>query len=365
MMQQVIAKVVNGHDLSESEMTEAMKTVTEGNATSAQISAFLIGLRTKGETVAEIVAAAEVIRSKIDTLPIGSSDVCLDRDEINVDLETVTTTRTGEGEKTTTFNVSTTTAFVVAGAGLRVAKHGHLSASTRFGSADVLQALDLALNLTPRQVGDCVDEVGIGFLYAPQLHGFMSHVIGPRQEIGLRTIFNLLGPLANPARATAQVLGVYSEELTEPLAHVLSKLDCRSGFVVYGGGVLDELSITGPSRLTRIRNGEITTTTLVPEDMGLSRARPEEIRGGNAKENAAITRAVLRGEKGAPRDLVLLNSAAALVAAEKANDLEEGLALAADSIDSGRALDKLEKLVALTNHMARPPVTQAGWGWSS
>ncbi len=365
MIQQAIAKVVNGTDLTESEMTQAMEAVTDGSATPAQIAAFLIGLRTKGETVDEITAAAQVIRKKMNTLPLGSSDVCLDRDEINVDLETVASTREAEGEKTTTFNVSTTTAFVAAGAGLRVAKHGNLSASTRFGSADVLQALDIPLNLTPRQVGDCVEKVGIGFLYAPQLHGVMSHVMGPRQEIGLRTIFNLLGPLANPGGATAQVLGVYSEEITEPLAQVLTRLGCRNGFVVYGGGVHDELSITGPSRVTRIVDGQINTSELVPEDVGLKKARPEEIRGGNARENAAITQAVLRGEKGARRDMVLLNSAAALVAAGKAQALQAGVALAEESIDSGRALAKLEKLVELANEMALPSETPSGWGWSS
>lgn len=365
MIQQAIAKVVNGTDLTESEMTQAMEAVTDGNATPAQIAAFLIGLRTKGETVDEIAAAAEVIRKKITTLPIGSSDVCLDRDEINVDLETVASTREAEGEKTTTFNVSTTTAFVTAGAGLRVAKHGHLSASSRFGSADVLQALDIPLNLTPRQVGDCVDKVGIGFLYAPQLHGFMSHVVGPRQEIGLRTIFNLLGPLANPGGATAQVLGVYSEEITEPLAQVLTRLGCRNGFVVYGGGVHDEVSITGPSKLTRIVDGQISTSSFVPEDVGLERAQPEEITGGNARENAAITKEVLRGERGARRNMVLLNSAAALVAAGKAESLKDGVALAEEAIDSGRAMEKLEQLVALSNDMALPSETPSGWGWSS
>ena len=229
----------------------------------------------------------------------------------------------------------------------------------------MLQALDIPLNLTPRQVGDCVDKVGIGFLYAPQLHGFMSHVVGPRQEIGLRTIFNMLGPLANPGGATAQVLGVYSEERTESLAQVLTRLGCRNGFVVYGGGVHDEFSITGPSKVTRILDGQISTSTLVPEDVGLKQARPEEIEGGNARENAAITKAVLRGEKGARRDMVLFNSAAALVAAQKAQTLQEGVELAQEAIDSGRAKEKLENLASLANDMIRPSETPSGWGWSS
>jgi len=365
MIQEVIVKVVDGRDLTEIEMTQAMEEVTEGRATPAQIGAFLVGLRMKGETVDEIAAAARVMRAKSADIPVRNSGVSLDRDEINVDYETVVDTCGTGGDGTRTFNVSTTTAFVVAGAGLKVAKHGNRSVSSRCGSADVLEALGLPLDLTPRQVAECLDKLGIGFLFAPQLHGAMRHVAGPRREIGLRTIFNLLGPLTNPAGATIQVLGVYREDLTETIAQVLKKLDCKGAFVVYGEGSYDELSITGPSKVTRLMDGEIKTTVLVPEDVGLKRAQPEDITGGDAKENAAIVRGVLGGEKGARRDMVLLNSAAALVAAEKARTMEEGRAAAAESIDSGRALDKLEKLVAMASYQAERPGTPTGWGWSS
>ncbi len=365
MIQEAIVKVVDGRDLTEAEMTGAMDDMTEGKATPAQIGAFLVGLRIKGETVDEIAAAAKVMRAKSTPIPVGESNVCLDRDEINVDEETIVDTCGTGGDGTRTFNVSTTTAFVVAGAGLKVAKHGNRSVSSRCGSADVLEALGLPLDLTPRQAAACIDQLGIGFLYAPQLHGAMRHVAGPRREIGLRTIFNILGPLTNPAGATVQVLGVYSEELTETLGRVLQKLGCKGAFVVYGEGSYDELSITGPSTVTRVTNGDVKTTTLVPEDLGLKRALPEEIRGGDAQENAAIVRSVLAGEKGARRDMVLLNAAAAFVAAGKAEDLQEGIAVAAESIDSGRALEKLEKLVAMGSFEASASGNPTGWGWSA
>lgn len=365
MIQEAIAKVAQQQDLTEAEMMQVMEEVTEGKATPAQIGAFLLGLRAKGETVDEIVAAVKVVRAKSVPIPIGASDVCLDRDEINVDQETVVHTCAVGEECTRTFTVSTPTAFVVAGAGLRLAKHGHRYSSTRWGSADVLEALGLPVDLTPRQVAECVDEVGIGFLYLPPLYGFMRHVTGPRREIGIRTILNHVGPLTNPAGAPAQVLGVYRKEFTEKLAEVLKKLGCKSAFVVFGEDSYDELSITGPSKVTRLYNGEITTSTLIPEDLGLQRAPLEGIRGGNAAENAAITRAVLQGEKGARREIVLLNSAAVLVAAEKAPTLQEGLALAAEAIDSGRANEKLDKLIAAGTYKAESPRTPSGWGWSS
>ncbi|MBM3299045.1 MAG: anthranilate phosphoribosyltransferase, partial [Deltaproteobacteria bacterium] len=325
MIQDAIARVVEGRDLSETEMMQVMEEITEGEASPAQIGAFLIGLRAKGESVDEIAAAARVVRSKTAPIPIGQSDVCLDRDEINVDRETVIDTCAFGEDCTRTFNVSTTTAFVVAAAGLRVAKFGYRYASSRWGSADVLEALGLPLDLTPRQVGECLDEVGIGFLYLPYLQGFMRHVAGIRREIGLRTIFNHLGPLSNPAGAKVQVVGVYREDHTELLAQVLKKLDCRRGLAVYGQDSFDELSITGPSRVTSLVDGAIETTVLSPEDLDLPRAEPEEIRGGNASQNAAITRTVLQGEMGARRNLVLLNAAAVLLAAGKVPAWKDGL----------------------------------------
>ncbi|MEW6351038.1 MAG: anthranilate phosphoribosyltransferase [Thermodesulfobacteriota bacterium] len=366
MIREIIAKVVNGHNLTVDEMTQVMESITEGEATQGQIAAFLVGLRAKGEVTDEIVAAARVMRAKSVPLPIGNSEICLDRDEINVDLETVASTSRTGGDGTNTFNVSTTTAFVVAGCGLKVAKHGHLSASGNCGSANVLQALGVPLELTPRHVGECVEQLGIGFLYQSYLDGFMRYILDLRRDIGVRTIFNLLGPLTNPGQAPVQLLGVYREDMTDLLAEVLKKLGCRSGFAVFGEGCYDEFSITGPSRVTRLLNDETTTFTLVPEDVGLKRAALEDIRGGNASENATITLSILQGEKGARRDMVLLNAAAVLVAAAKADTLEAGIELAAESIDSGQARKKLQDLVALgTSKVVGAPLTQSGWGWSS
>ena len=236
---------------------------------------------------------------------------------------------------------------MAAGAGLRVAKHGNRSVSSRCGSADVLEALGVDLSLPPERVGRCIEEVGIGFLFAPLLHSAMKHVLGPRREIGQRTIFNILGPLTNPARADVQVLGVYRPELTETLARVLGRLGCRSGFVVHGLDGCDEISISGPSRLTRVQGERTTTFELSPEEAGLSRAAPGAVRGGDAARNAALTRAVLSGENGPCRDMVLLNAAAVFVAAGLAPDFRDGAALAAQTIDSGRALAKLEALIAV------------------
>lgn len=352
MIQEAIAKLVERRDLTESEMTEAMNEITEGVATHAQIGAFLVALRMKGESVEEIAAAARVLRSKCTRIPVAGSEVCLDRDEINVDQETVVDTCGTGGDGTRTFNVSTTTAFVAAGAGLKVAKHGNRSVSSQCGSADVVEKLGVPLDLTPGQVAACIEQVGIGFLYAPMLHSAMKHVVAPRRQIGLRTIFNILGPLANPAGANVQVLGVYREDLTDTMARVLDRLGCRSAFVVHGAGCYDEISITGPSKITRLSMGEITTMTLHPEDVGLKTAPPESILGGDADENAEITLSVLKGEPSPRRDMVLLNAAAALVAADRARDLAEGVTLAAESIDSGRALAKLHKLIGLSARMA-------------
>ncbi len=348
MIKEAIGKAVDLQDLTESEMMEVMDEITDGRVTQAQIGAFLVALRMKGECVDEITGAARVMRAKSVPIPMNTnSKVSLDRDEINVEDETVVDTCGTGGDGTRTFNVSTTTAFVVAGAGLKVAKHGNRSVSSLCGSADVVEALGVPLDLAPEQVGACIDEVGIGFLYAPMLHSAMRHVVGPRREIGLRTIFNVLGPLTNPAGASVQVLGVYREDLTETLAQVLKRLGSRSAFVVYGDGSYDEISITGPSRITRLHNGEISTSTVSPEDLGLGRAAPESIRGGDAEQNAAITLSVLKGEPGGPRDMVLLNAAAMLVAAERVDNLKEGVLIAAEAIDSGKALEKLGHLKAM------------------
>jgi len=327
-------------------MVRAMEVIMEGQATEAQIGAFITALRMKGETVAEITAAAKVMRAKATRIPLGDNLVDLDRDEINVDRETVVDTCGTGGDATSTFNVSTTTAFVVAGAGLKVAKHGNRAVSSRCGSADVIEALGINLALTPEQVAACVHEVGIGFLFAPQLHGAMRFAIGPRREVGIRTIFNILGPLTNPAGANVQVLGVYDPGLTEPLAQVLGNLGAKSAFVVYGEGSFDELSIVGPTRVSQLQDGEVRTYTIAPEDFGLKRATLADIKGGDVFENARIVRRVLEGEGGPREDMVALNAAAAFLAAGISQDFPHGITLAREAIRSGKALGKLDALVA-------------------
>jgi len=345
-MKEAILKVVTGQDLSEAEMTRAMEVIMEGSATEAQIGAFITALRIKGETVDEITAAARVMRAKATRIPIQDGLIDLDRDEINVDWETVVDTCGTGGDATSTFNVSTTTAFVVAGAGLKVAKHGNRAVSSRCGSADVIEALGINLALTPDQVAWCILEVGIGFLFAPQLHGAMRYAIGPRREIGIRTIFNILGPLTNPASANVQVLGVYDARLTEPLAQVLGNLGGKSAFVVYGEGSFDEISIVGPTRVSQLKDGQVNTYSIAPEDFGLKRATLKDIKGGDVFENARIVRAVLEGEGGPREDMVALNSAAAFIAAGLSPDFAHGIKLARKTIHSGKALQKLNDLIA-------------------
>ncbi len=326
-----IARLLEEQDLGENEAEEVMEQIMTGQATPAQIGALLVALRIKGETVEEVTGFARAMRRSAIHIHPHSHLV----------MDTCGTGGDGRG----TFNISTATAFLAAGAGLTVAKHGNRSVSSRCGSADVLAALGVQLDLAPQEVQDCIDEVGIGFLYAPALQPAMKHAIGPRREVGIRTVFNLLGPLTNPAGAQAQVLGVYDGTLTELVAHVLAALGCRSAFVVHGADGLDELSTTGPNRVTRLKDGQIGTFTLDPEELGLPRASLEDLRGGDAAENAAIIRRVLSGEKGPARDVVLLNAAAALVAGGLAFELREGIDLAAESIDSGCAMAKLEALV--------------------
>jgi len=353
MIQEAIGKVAERQDLSESEMMEVMDLITEGSVTPSQLGALLVGLRMKGETVEEIAGAAKVMRAKSTRIPLSRSGHSVDRGEINYDLEIIVDTCGTGGDGTHTFNISTTTAFVVAGGGLKVAKHGNRSVSSLCGSADVVEALGVPLDLTPDQVGACIEQVGIGFLYAPLLHAAMRHVVVPRREIGLRTMFNLLGPLTNPAGACVQVLGVYRKDLTETMAQVLGRLGCRSAFVVHGEGSYDEISITGGSTITRLIDGDIVTTTLLPEDVGLERADPETIQGGDAKRNAEITLGVLNGNPGPCRDVVLMNAAAVFVAAGSADSFREGVRMASESIDSGAALRKLEELKSLGSHFAQ------------
>jgi anthranilate phosphoribosyltransferase len=345
MLKEAIYKVVTRQDLTEGEMVRAMEVIMGGEATEAQIGAFITALRMKGETVAEITAAAKVMRAKATRIPMGNGLVDLDRDEINVDWETIVDTCGTGGDATSTFNVSTTTAFVVAGAGLKVAKHGNRAVSSRCGSADVIEALGINLALTPAQVAQCIHDVGIGFLFAPQLHGAMRFAIGPRREIGIRTIFNVLGPLTNPAGANVQVLGVYDPNLTEPLAQVLGNLGTKSAFVVYGEGSFDEISIVGPTRVSELKDGKVSTYNIAPEDFGIKRATLADIKGGDVFENARIVRRVLAGEGGPRGDMVALNAAAAFIAAGMAPDFPGGIELARSTMQTGKAVAKLEALV--------------------
>ncbi|MCS7178145.1 MAG: anthranilate phosphoribosyltransferase [Anaerolineae bacterium] len=333
-IREAIARVVERQNLTTEEAEEVMGQVMQGEATPAQIGGFLIALRMKGETVEEIAGFARAMRRHAVPVPTRRAPL-------------VDTCGTG-GDRSGTFNISTAAAFVVAGAGLPVAKHGNRSVSSHCGSADVLEALGVNLDLTPEAVARCVDEIGIGFLFAPRFHPAMKHAIGPRREMGVRTVFNVLGPLTNPAGAQVQVLGVYDPDLTETLAGVLGSLGCQAAFVVHGADGLDELSTTGPNRVSWLQNGSIRTFILDPEDLGLPRAPLSALQGGVAAENAAIIRSILQGEQGPRRDVVLLNAAAALVAGNCAADLREGLSLAAWSVDSGAALEKLETLVAFT-----------------
>jgi anthranilate phosphoribosyltransferase len=289
------------------------------------------------------------MRAKATPIRVLNTAVSLDRDEINVDEETIVDTCGTGGDGTNTFNVSTTTALVVAGGGLKVAKHGNRSVSSQCGSADVLEALGVNLDVTPEVVEASIRSIGIGFLYAPKLHGAMKHAIGPRREIGIRSIFNVLGPLTNPAGANVQVLGVYKPELTSLLAEVLQRLGSTSALVVYGDGSFDEISIVGPTQVSELRNGTIRDYRIEPEDFGMFRASVSDIKGGDAEKNAAIIREVLDGRPGPRRDIVLLNAGATFYAAGKAQDIQEGIQIAAQSIDSGAANNKLEQLIKHTN----------------
>ncbi len=348
MIKELISKVVNAEDLTEAEMAAAMEEIMTGTATPAQISAFITALRLKGETVDEITGAARVMRAKATKICVNNHLVNIDRDEINIDNETILDVVGTGGDGTRTFNVSTTAAFVAAGGGIKVAKHGNRAVSSLCGSADVLENLGVKLDITSTDVENCIKKIGIGFLYAPIFHGAMKHAAGPRKEIGIRSIFNLLGPVTNPAGASVQVLGVYEQSLTEKIALVLKRLGTKEAFVVCGEGTFDEISICGPTRVSHLKNNNVSTFEITPEQYCFKRAALEDIVGGNAKENAKIVRNILEGEKGPKRDMVLLNASAAFIVAGLCNDFDEGIKMAMDSIDSGKACGKLDKLIELT-----------------
>ena len=336
MIRKIIAKVTEGENLTEEETRKVISEIMEGKATSAQIASLLTALRMKGETVEEITGCAKEMLNRASSFDL-SEDVLVD------------TCGTG-GDGSNTFNISTAVAFVVAGVGLVVAKHGNRALSSRCGSADVLEVLGVKLDISLEKLKECLKRIGIGFLFAPLYHRAMKYALGPRQEIGIRTIFNILGPLTNPLRANVRLLGVYHPSLTEPLARVLKNLGAKGAFVVHGEDGLDEISLSARTRITQLKEGRIKTYYIKPEDLGMRRVSQEAIRGGDGKENARILRSILEGEeKGAKREIVLLNSAACLVAADMAKDLKEGIEMARESIDSGRAKEKLEMLIALTN----------------
>jgi anthranilate phosphoribosyltransferase len=334
-IRQAIDKLVNRVDLSEAEAIDVMNQIMTGEATPLQVAAVLTALRMKGETVDEITGAARVMREKAHRVNVGTKTV-------------LDTCGTG-GDQKGTFNISTTAAFVLAGAGVNVAKHGNRSVSSQSGSADVLGALGVKVDAPRERVEQCIAKIGIGFLFAPLLHEAMKYAVQPRRDIGIRTIFNILGPLTNPAMATHQLIGIYSGELVAVIAHVLKNLGSVRAMIVHGLEGLDEISLCGPTKVAELRDGQVKEYTIEPEQFGFKRCRLEELHGGNAAQSAIIVRGVLDGKKGPARDVVLLNSGAALYVSGSAATIDDGIRLAAESIDSTKARQKLEQLVAMTN----------------
>ena len=335
MLKRFISKVVDRTDLSEAESGEAMAFIMGGEVPPTQIASFITALRMKGETIQEITGFARTMREKAVHIRAKDGEQVVD------------TCGTG-GDGKGTFNISTAVAFVAAGGGCTVAKHHNRSVSSQCGSADVLEALGVNYALPPERAEASLQKFGLAFLFAPTFHPATRHALVPRREIGIRTVFNLLGPLTNPAGASAQVIGVYEPALTEKIAHVLKRLGTREAFVVCGEGTLDEISICGPTRISHLKNEEVRTFDLTPEEVGLKRAAPEAIRGGEALENARIIREILDGQRRPNRDIVLINTAAAFVAAGLDSCFKEGIERAKASIDSGRAKEKLQRLIAFT-----------------
>jgi anthranilate phosphoribosyltransferase len=334
MFSDYLSQIIQRQNLSESQMADMMDTVLTGNATEAQIGAMMAALATKGETFEELAGAAQAMRKNARRIQATGSPV-------------VDTCGTG-GDGLNTFNISTTTAFVVAGAGVTVAKHGNRSVSSKCGSADVLESLGIKLETPPEIVEEAIQEVGIGFMFAPLYHSAMKYAIKPRQELGVRSIFNMLGPLTNPASAGCQLLGVFAPQLTEMFAQALKLLGVQSAMVVHGHDGLDEISVCSPTRVSELKGGMVRTYDIDPEQYFGRLARPEEMVGGDAAENAAITRGILSGQTGARRDVVLINAGAALFAASKVDDIKAGIEMAAAVIDRGAAVAKLDGLIAYT-----------------
>jgi anthranilate phosphoribosyltransferase len=331
VIQELLACVLDGNDLTRAEAREAMQEIMGGHATQAQIAGFLIALRSKGETADEIAGCAEAMREHV--LPVQPK-----RDDL------VDTAGTG-GDGKSTLNISTAAAFVAAAAGAGVAKHGNRAASSQTGSADVLEALGFELDLAPERIAQSIDELGFGFMFAQAHHPAMKHAAPVRRELGTRTVFNVLGPLTNPARARAQVVGVYSPGLVRPVAEALAQLGARRAFVVHGAGGIDELSPVGPNEICEVVDGGVRERVIDPEELGVARASLDELRGGSPEENAAAIRRIFAGERGGARDAVLLNAAGAIAAGGHAADLGDGIELARETLDSGAAAARLDELV--------------------
>ena len=340
---EAIRKIIERDTLTTEEAEAVLEQIMCGACSEAQIAALLTALRMKGETIEELTGFARVMRRKATA--VRPQFLHSDDGELGFLIDTCGT----GGDVSGTFNISTAAAFVVAGCGLRVAKHGNRSVSSRSGSADVMEALGVKIELSPEQITRSIEEIGIGYLHAPLLHEAMKFVAPVRKQLGVRTIFNMLGPLTNPAGANVQVIGVYAPHLTEMFAHTLMSLGTRRALVVHGNDGLDEITITGASRISELKDGEVSTYEVTPEDFGLQQASLDAIRGGDAVQNARMILNVLNGEPGACRDIVLINAAAALVAGHRTQTLREGIALAADAIDNGTALAKLESLIEFTN----------------
>jgi anthranilate phosphoribosyltransferase len=335
MIQQALARLLDGHDLSRREARDVMGSIMRGETTPAQIAGFLIALRAKGETADEIAGCAEAMREHV--LPVQPK-----RDDL------VDTAGTG-GDGAKTINISTAAALVAAAAGAGVAKHGNRAVSSASGSADVLEALGFNLELSPQRVARSIDELGFGFLFAPTHHPAMRHAAGVRRELGARTVFNVLGPLTNPAGARAQVVGVYAPELVRTIAEVLAQLGARRAFVVHGAAGIDELSPAGPNLVCEVADGAVRKRNIDPLELGIPRCDPAELRGGSPEDNATAIRAVFAGENGGRRSAILLNAAGAIAAGGHAEDLREGLELARRAVDSGAAAERLEQLVKFCN----------------
>ncbi|MGE4283776.1 MAG: anthranilate phosphoribosyltransferase [Clostridia bacterium] len=336
MLQYVIDTLVNGRNLSEQQITEAMEIIMNGEATPAQIGAFITALRIKGETIEEITGCAKVMRNKAERI----------QPRVNYYIDTCGT----GGDGSHTFNISTAAAFVAAAGGVTVAKHGNRSISSKSGSADVLEALGVNIGLSPVQVQECIEKVGLGFMFAPSFHKSMKYAAGPRKELGIRTIFNVLGPLTNPACAKGQILGVYDSQLLYPIASVLQNLGVERAMVVHGEDGLDEISLTDQTMVCELKDNIIDEYKINPLDYGLNLCSPQQLNGGNAQENAGIILNVFDNHKGFQKDVVILNSAAALYIGKKAETMHEGIHISKEIIESGKAMSKLRELIDFTNH---------------